>query len=61
MCASDEAEFEQIHLALWVSGWRTPTLSGGFVRWNHIGLATFLVECLAIRETEQLQYELISL
>jgi hypothetical protein len=36
----------------WVSSWRTPTLSGGFVRWKDIGLATFRVDCLAIRETE---------
>src|SRR5688572_891308 len=35
-----------------VLGWRTPTWSGGFVRWINIGLATFLVDCLAIRETE---------
>ncbi|MEK1854411.1 MAG: hypothetical protein AAAC48_21730, partial [Phyllobacterium sp.] len=33
-------------------GRRTPTLSGGFVRWVNIGLATFRVDCLAIRETE---------
>ncbi|MDR6632150.1 hypothetical protein J2X72_000921 [Phyllobacterium sp. 1468] len=36
----------------WVSGWRTPTLSGGVGRWKDIGLATFRVDCLAIRETE---------
>ncbi len=28
------------------------TLSGSFVRWKGIDLATFLVDCLAIRETE---------
>jgi hypothetical protein len=31
---------------------RTPTLSGGLVRWVNIGLATFQVDWLAIRETE---------
>jgi hypothetical protein len=41
----------------WVSGWRTPTLSDGIVRWVNIGLATVLVECLAIRETELIQYD----
>jgi hypothetical protein len=47
-------DLEQIHPALRVSGWRTPTLSGGIVRWVNIGLATFRVDCLAIRETELL-------
>jgi hypothetical protein len=42
----------QIHPALRVSGWRTPTLSDSFVRWKDIGLAPFRVGCLAIRETE---------
>jgi len=42
----------QIRPALRVSGWRTPTLSGSIVRWVNIGLATFRVDCLAIRETE---------
>jgi hypothetical protein len=28
---------------------------------NHIGLATFRVDCLASRETERFQYDLISL
>jgi len=41
----------------WVSGWRPTTLSDGFVRWKNIGLATFLVGCLAIRETELNQYD----
>jgi hypothetical protein len=45
----------------WVSGWRTPTLSGGMGRWKGIGLATFRVDCLAIRETERYQYDTISL
>jgi hypothetical protein len=49
-------ELGQIHPALRVSGWRTPTLSGSFVRWINIGLATFRVDCLAIRETELIQY-----
>ncbi|MDR6634337.1 hypothetical protein J2X72_003147 [Phyllobacterium sp. 1468] len=35
-----------------VSGWRTTTLSGGVGRWKHVNLATFRVDCLAIRETE---------
>eukprot|EP01133_Synstelium_polycarpum_P029419 gene29419-36018_t len=39
-------ELGQIHPALRVSGWRTPTLSGSFVRWVNIGLATFRVDCL---------------
>jgi hypothetical protein len=34
----------------WVSGWRPTTLSGGIVRWKNIGLATFRVDCLAIRQ-----------
>ncbi|MBA8878715.1 hypothetical protein [Phyllobacterium myrsinacearum] len=42
--------------SLQVSGWRTPTLSGGVARWKDIGLATFRVDCLAIRETEYGQY-----
>ena len=29
-----------------------PTLSGDVGRWKGIGLATFRVDCLAIRETE---------
>jgi hypothetical protein len=33
-------------------GRRTSALSGGFVRWVNIGLATFRVDCLAIRQTE---------
>jgi hypothetical protein len=45
-------DLNQIHPALRVSGWRPTTLSGGFVRWINIGLATFRVDCLAIRETE---------
>jgi len=45
----------------WVSGWRTTTLSGGIVRWKHIDLATFRVDCLAIQETELLPSNLISL
>jgi hypothetical protein len=36
-------------------------LSGGFVRWGRIGPATFLVDCLAFRETELVQYDQISL
>ncbi|MDR6633657.1 hypothetical protein J2X72_002450 [Phyllobacterium sp. 1468] len=28
---------------------------------NHIGLATFRVDCLTIRETERIQYDYISL
>jgi hypothetical protein len=48
--------FCRIHPALRVSGWRTTTLSGGIGRWKNIGLATFLVDCLAIRETELRQY-----
>ncbi|MDR6635084.1 hypothetical protein J2X72_003896 [Phyllobacterium sp. 1468] len=35
-----------------ISAWRTPTLSGGVGRWKDIGLATFRVDRLAIRETE---------
>jgi hypothetical protein len=35
-----------------ISGWRPTTLPGGFGRWKGIGLATFRVPCLAIRETE---------
>jgi hypothetical protein len=38
-----------------------PTLSGGFVRWVNIDLATFRVDRLAIRETELLPSNLISL
>jgi len=34
----------------WVSGGRTPTLSGFAGRWKDIDLATFRVDCLAIRE-----------
>jgi len=45
-------DLARIHPALRVSGWRPTTLSDGFVRWKDIGLATFLVDCLAIRETE---------
>jgi len=29
------------------------TVSGGVGRWKDIGLATFRVDCLAIRETER--------
>jgi hypothetical protein len=54
-------DLARIHPALWVSGWRTPTLSGGFVRWVNIDLATFRVDRLAIRETELLPSNLISL
>jgi hypothetical protein len=45
-------DLARIHAALRVSGWRTPTLSARIVRWKDIGLATFRVDCLAIRETE---------
>jgi hypothetical protein len=45
----------------WVSGWRTPTVSGGVGRRKGIDLATFRVDCLAIRETERVQYDRISL
>ena len=53
---SDDAKtrwnLARIHPALRVSGWRTTTLSGGIGRWKSIDLATFRVDCLAIRETE---------
>jgi hypothetical protein len=42
----------QTQPALRVSAWRQTTLSGSIVRWKDIGLATFRVGCLAIRETE---------
>ena len=45
-------DLARIHPALRVSGWRPPTLSGVVVRWKDIGLATFRVDRLAIRETE---------
>ncbi|MBB3144074.1 hypothetical protein FHS21_000457 [Phyllobacterium trifolii] len=58
---SDEAKtrwiWPEFHPALRVSGWRTPTLSGGIIRWKNIGLATLRVDCLAIRETELIQYD----
>jgi hypothetical protein len=40
---------------------RKPALSGGIVRWKDIGLATFRADCLAICETERIQYETNSL
>ncbi|CAN7149149.1 hypothetical protein LJR231_000063 [Phyllobacterium sp. LjRoot231] len=53
---SDEAKarwiWPEFTRPLRVSGWRPTTLSGGFVRWKSIDLATFRVDCLAIRETE---------
>jgi hypothetical protein len=49
-------DLARIHPALRVSGWRPPTLSGGIGRWKEIGLATFRVDCLAIRETELAQF-----
>ncbi len=50
-------DFGKIGQALRVSGWRPTTLSGGIGRWKNIDLATFRVDCLAIRETELDQYD----
>jgi hypothetical protein len=50
-------DLSQIHPALRVSGWRPTALSGGVGRWKHIDLATFRVDCLAIRETELVPFE----
>jgi hypothetical protein len=50
-------DLARIQPALRVSGWRKTTLSGGIVRWINIGLATFPVDCLAIRETGLIQYD----
>jgi len=44
-------DLPQIHPALQVSGWRTPTLSGSIARSHDIGLATAWF-AYAITETE---------
>jgi hypothetical protein len=54
-------DLARILSALRVSGWRPAILSGGVGRWKSIDLATFRVDCLAIRETERVQYDRISL